>query len=146
MHSTLIMFAGRLLLACIALTQATVIGAHIEIGPMLGHVGSDEARIWIKSSQTASLSAVVSTQADLSDARRVDGPVLGYQTDNNGHVQINHLAPSTQYYYNILLDGQPSLTAPYPSFKTAPEHGEPTHLRFAFGSCVGHVGQLSAAA
>jgi len=146
MHSTLIMSAGRLLLACIALTQITAFAAHIEIGPMLGHVGSDEARIWIKSSQTARLSAMVSTRADLSDARRVDGPVLGYQSDNNGHVQINHLQSSTRYYYNILLDGEPSLTAPYPSFETAPEHGEPTHLRFAFGSCVGHFGQLSAAA
>ena len=146
MYSNLFMSASRLLLACVVLSSSAAFGAHIEIGPMLGHVGSDEARIWVKSSHTARLSALVGTRADLSDARRIDGPVLDYSTDNNGHVRVHHLKPSTRYYYNILLDGEQGLSAPYPSFETAPQHGESTHLRFAFGSCVGHVGQLSAAA
>ena len=137
---------GYLALGFICMSPLLQASAHIELGPMVGHVGSHEARIWVKSSQKARLSVLVSDQSSLVHARRIDGPSLSEVTDHNGHISVPHLNPSTRYYYNLLLDGESSLAAPFPFFDTAPEPSESTHLRFAFGSCVGHEGRLAAAA
>ncbi|MBT5927813.1 MAG: hypothetical protein HOH33_14470 [Verrucomicrobia bacterium] len=139
-------FLGTLALGLVFLTQSIQGNSYVELGPMLGHVGSHEARIWVKASQTARLSVKVGVDASLEKARLVDGPALTDMTDHNGHIQVAELNPSTRYYYNVLLDGKPCLAAPYPSFETAPLKSEVTRLRFAFGSCVGHEGVLASAA
>lgn len=116
---------------------------YVDLGPMLGHVGPDEARIWVKSSGRARLSVRV---GEGEDARVVEGPELVEESAFMGHVRLDGLRPSTRYAYTVLLDGKPALSRPYPSFVTAPPEGAKGKLRFAFSSCVGKEGVASAAA
>jgi len=114
--------------------------AYLELAPMLGHVSSTDARIWVQSAQPAKLSVRVSTRPDLSGARTVRGPKLEAAAGLMGHIVVSNLEPATRYYYSVLLDGKPAMLRPYPSFITAPHEGEPGRVRVAFTSCVGYHG------
>lgn len=119
---------------------------YIDQGPMVGHVEPNSARIWVRATGEAPLALRIGKQADLGDGRTVAGPRLQAGADFAGHVAVADLEPSTRYYYAPLLDGQPSVTRPYPSFVTAPPASAPLKMRFAFGSCVGRRAADPAAA
>jgi alkaline phosphatase D len=119
--------------------------AYLELGPMVGHTGPEEARIWAKASQAARLAVSIGTAPDLSDARVVHGPALAADSDFMGHVRIEGLKPQTKYFYSVVLDGERAMARPYPSFSTAPAIGTPGKTRVAFSSCVGRSGFLTAA-
>jgi alkaline phosphatase D len=128
-------------------SQAVVLPAHgvfLDLGPLLGHVGPTEARLWAKASERASLAVRIGLKEDLSDGWEVKGPSLEASTDFMGQVRVTDLLAASRYYYCILLNGQPAMSQPYPSFMTAPA-AERGHLRFGFGSCVGYNGFDSAA-
>lgn len=121
---------------------------HIELGPMVGHVGPDEASFWLKASGEAEASVVVGRRSDLSDASPIAGnrQRLTESAAHMGTVQVAGLEPATRYYYAIALDGERQTMPPYPSFQTAPASGEAARLRIAFSSCAGREGADSAAA
>src|SRR5439155_2063228 len=119
-------------------------GAFMELGPLLGHVGPGEARLWAKASGPALLSLQIGPKPDLLESRNIKGPSLEAATDFVGQVQVTGLQPARRYYYAVLLNGKSAMAAPYPSFVTAPA-GDRGHVRFAFGSCVGYNGFDSAA-
>jgi len=118
--------------------------AFLELGPLLGHVGPKEAKLWAKASAEASLSLRIGLKEDLSDGRDVKGPRLENSSDFMGQVAVTGLEPSHRYYYCVLLDEKPAMIRPYPAFSTAPD-GERGHIRFAFASCVGYEAFDSAA-
>ena len=119
--------------------------AYLQLAPMLGHTGPTEARIWVKATGAAKLGVRVSERADLAEAREVDGPELQAASAFTGVVVIPGLQAETPYFYTVLLDGQPALARPWPTFTTAPADGAKGKLRFAFGSCVGKEPWLDAA-
>ena len=118
---------------------------YIELGPMLGHISAQDARIWIKATGPAKLTVRVGETADLRDAREIDGPALVESGAFTGHVLVPELKAASRYYYAVLLDGSPANARPWPSFVTAPERETRGRLRFAFGSCAGKEGWLDAA-
>jgi alkaline phosphatase D len=118
---------------------------YLMLGPMIGHSGPRDTRIWAKASQAARLSVRVGTDATLTRGQEIDGPSLAADSDFMGHVHIDGLAPSTTYHYTVLLNGQSAMARPYPSFTTAPETGTAGKTRVAFSSCVGRSGFMTAA-
>jgi len=118
-------------------------GTFLELGPLLGHVNVDEARVWAKAAGPAELGVRIGLKDDLSDGWTVKGPRLDAATDFMGQAHVTKLRPAQRYYYCILLDGKAALPRPYPAFLTA-STAERGHLRFAFGSCVGYNGSDSA--
>lgn len=118
---------------------------YLQLWPMLGHVSATEARIWVKATGQAKVAVRVNTTADLREAREVAGPTLTGESDFAGTVVVPGLEPATRYFYNVLIDGQPAMTRPWPSFGTAPADGARGKLRFAFASCVGKEPWLDAA-
>jgi alkaline phosphatase D len=124
---------------------ATHAGAWIEYGTLIGHTGPTDTRIWLKSSGAAVVSVRVGENEDLSNSRLVEGPELQADTDYAGHVLVTGLEPSRRYFYSVLLDRQPAMVRPYPSFRTAPAPGESGRIRFAFTSCLGRDGFLPGA-
>ncbi len=110
------------------------------LGPMLGNVSSTQAMIWGRASGPAQLAVRVGPRDDLTNARQVNGPKLVAESGFMGTTTVAGLEPSRRYYYCLLLDGQPAMLPPYPSFTTPPPEGTPGHLRFAFVSCVGYHG------
>ncbi len=119
--------------------------AYLELAPMLGHIGPNEARIWVKATGVAKLAVRLSEQADLAEGREVAGPELKEASAFTGVVVLSGLKADTRYFYTVLLDGQPALARPWPAFTTAPADGAKGKLRFAFGSCVGKEPWLDAA-
>lgn len=132
-------------LVAAAVVKAATLAPYLDLGPMLGHVGPDEARLWIRASAPARASVTIATTPDLSDARTIEGPAIGTETDLNGILKIAGLTPSTTYYYRVELDGAPAMLPPYRRFITAPPPGAPGKQRIAFSSCVGREGALTAA-
>ena len=118
---------------------------YLQLAPMLGHVSAGDARIWVKATGAAKWSVRVSDRADLVDARTVDGPELVEASAFSGVALIAALKPGTRYFYSVLLDGNPAISRPWPSFTTAPADGAKGRVRFAFGSCVGKEAWLDAA-
>lgn len=142
MKTSLLLLAG--LLAFAELSGQTS-SPYLALGPMIGHTGPGDTRIWAKASQAALLGIRIGTDADLSNARLIAGPALGPESDFMGHVLINGLQPETTYHYAVVLDGESAMVRPYPSFTTAPELGAAGRTRIAFSSCVGRSGVLTAA-
>ncbi len=140
MHPSILAF---LFLASSALAAIPVIPpaqpgpAYLQLAPMLGHVGPNEARIWVKATGGARVAVRVSESADLAGAREVAGPELQPETFFTATVVVPGLKAGTRYFYTVLLDGQPALARPWPAFTTAPADGARGKLRFAFGSCAG---------
>ena len=132
--------------ALVPVAHHAVVETFLELGPLLGHVGPTEAKLWAKASGGARLGVRVGEQADLSDARDIEGAALESSCDFMGQMTLKELQPSQRYHYCILLDGRPAMVRPYPSFTTAPAAGEAGRVRFAFVSCVGYKGFDSAGA
>lgn len=120
--------------------------AFLHAGPMIGHVTATTARLWAKGSNQGELAFKVGKSPDLSDGRTVPAAALVELSSFTGQAEVQGLEPASTYYYTPLLDGAPALSRPYPSFTTAPAGDHRGRLRFAFGSCVGRRGYVSAAA
>jgi alkaline phosphatase D len=132
--------------AALILASSLQAGPHLELGPMVGHAGPDQVKIWIKASGAAPWAIRFGEKEDLSDARHVPGPRLEEATEFMGHITITELEPDRRYYYTVMVGDETALARPFPSFNTAPELGAPNQVRFAFVSCLGRNGFESAAA
>lgn len=113
---------------------------------MLGHVGSDEARIWVKTSGDARVTVEYSEEPTARRPRRERGLRTTAENDHAGTVILRNLRPGTRYHYRVRLDGEIATVRPYPTFETAPLAEDEKRFRFGFGSCVGKAGFLDAAA
>ena len=118
---------------------------YLQLAPMLGHVTSGDARIWIKATGAAKWSVRFGEQADFGTTREIEGAALAEASAFTGVALLSGLKPGTRYFYSVLLDGQPATSRPWPSFVTAPPDGAKGRVRFAFGSCVGKEPWLDAA-
>ncbi len=110
--------------------------AYLQAGPMLGHVGSDHAHMWIRSTAAAGWKIVLFEQ---ETSREIEGAALHADTGLTGITVISGLKPGTSYSYQIVLDGREQLPLPLPSFTTAPGQDHACRQRIVFGSCVGHT-------
>lgn len=120
--------------------------AFLHAGPLIGHVTDHTARLWAKGSNQGRLAFKIGRQADLADGRVIEAPAMVEDASFTGQVQVDDLAPATRYHYVPLMDGEPAMARPYPSFVTAPSADHRGSLRVAFGSCVGRRGHHAAAA
>ncbi len=99
---------------------------NISHGPVLGAVGSDYVRVWIRTKEPTKFAVVYSTQVPLTrESEKVWGETL-QENDNTGHVVIHGLKANTKYYYGILIDNdlvdiRMDYEDPWPFFKTLPD-------------------------
>ena len=132
---------------CSVLFATSALGApFVDLGPMLGHVGTDTARVWVLGSEPAEASVVYSKGPDLSDRRLTAAVELTTKNHLMSILSIENLETAQRYFYAISLDGKIVTPQPYPSFTTAPQTGSPTRQRIVFTSCLGYTGGASAAA
>ena len=104
---------------------------------MLGHVGPNEARLWIRATAPTAWSVQFGESATLENAREIQGPSLVADSANTGTAVLDGLNPGTRYFYRVLIEGRPQQVAPLPSFVTPHAVGTKERIRIAFGSCVG---------
>lgn len=113
--------------------------ATLTGGPMLGHVTSRTASLWLQTDGEAEARIEYWPELDAA-ARSLSQPVrLGAATDHSGLVQLVDLRPNTRYRYAIFLDGAHALEGEYLLFRTQPLwkwRGPPPDYTVYMGSCA----------
>ena len=103
----------------------------VHAGPMIGHVSSSEANIWIRTKNGSNIEAVAKQGGK--------GKPLATIKDRGSGFQIIHfeaLQPAKDTVVNIRVSRAGSATETVSvRFKTAPLPGETGSVRIAFGSC-----------
>ncbi len=112
---------------------ATIWEDMLTVGPLLGAVDHQTARIWYRTDATRAVRLRIAT----SEGALTTAPVLHYgypkaEDDFTEVVTLSGLGPDQTWYYDLEIDGKRSRAW---SFRTAPAPGEPRRRRFAFGSC-----------
>jgi len=102
-------------------------------GPMLGRVTANSASFWVRTAEESPVRAVVSTSPGLEGAIHSTTGATRSEQEFTCIVRVDGLEPDTTYYYDILVDGRPSLERNLPSFKTYPLKGERKRFQVAFG-------------
>ena len=107
-------------------------------GPMVGAVTDTDAKIWVRTSGAFTVSVVYDVTPDFSSAKQTEPVMVEKANDYTEVITISDLEPSTEYFYEIRVDGIKDryLKKLKPlRFETAPSAGEAADLRIAFGSC-----------
>ena len=128
-------------LLAFSLLATNLFSREVQTGPMVGHVGPQEARIWGQATSESLLGVHI-------DGRYISGPKLTAASGFMGHVKVCGLKPNTAYDYQVLLNGKPA-KGKFPTqgtLSTAPVDGQSGKVRIAFSSCFGREGKVSEAA
>lgn len=103
----------------------------LQSGPMIGHVGAEEARIWIRLKQNAVVSASLRQGERAFSPARIELLGEGFQV-----LHFQSLAPATEtaVQLEVTRDGAAMETASV-AFRTAPLPSPTGKVCIAFGSC-----------
>ncbi|MHC4916876.1 MAG: alkaline phosphatase D family protein [Planctomycetota bacterium] len=97
-------------------------------GPMLGCVGPDGARVWLRTVRPAKVEVQVGGKSY--------GPISSTaETGLTAIVPVTGLKPGTSHPYRVLVDGKPIAVPEGAAITTTPGKAEPAKVRIAFGSC-----------
>jgi hypothetical protein len=98
------------------------------LGPLLRHVGSSDATVWVETDAPCKVEVVVGGSSHRS-------PTFGVEGHHYTLVRITDLEPDSSYEYTIKLDGEevwPEYDFPTSTIRTIAPDG---NLTLAFGSC-----------
>lgn len=108
-------------------------------GPLLGCLTDSSARFWVRTLDELPVQIVVSTSHDLS--RPIESSVIASDADRDftAVVEVTGLQAGTEYFHDVVVDGETNLGPHFPTFRTYPPPG--THGRFhvAFGGGASFV-------
>ena len=115
-------FAWALLLASAAAGAGQVapeIDVYVSHGPVLGRLEADSIGVWARTSRPGRFHVRYGLSADALDARSTVATST-LEDDNTAWVSLPDLQPDTQYYYQVVVDGDGSYTTPVFPFRTNP--------------------------
>ncbi|WP_338020247.1 alkaline phosphatase D family protein [Rhodopirellula sp. P2] len=95
-------------------------------GPMLGCVTDHSARIWVRTTEAASVQVVM-------DGGASKVVTTSAEMDFTALLDLDGLQPATDYTYDVLVDGQSVFPDQKPTFQTYPSKGEKATFSVAFG-------------
>jgi alkaline phosphatase D len=107
-------------------------------GPMVGAVTDHDAKIWVRTSGSFEVVIVYDTSPEFPSPSQTEAVTTEKADDYTTVITIPGLEPSTEYFYEMRVDGIKDryLKKLKPlSFRTAPSPGAAADLRIAFGSC-----------
>jgi alkaline phosphatase D len=107
-------------------------------GPMVGAVSDRDARIWMRLTGEHSVTVEYGVDPELTDFETCEPIVARKANDYVVVALLQNLAPATQYFYRIKVNGNPDkYLETYPPFRlrTTPPAGAGENFRVAFGSC-----------
>jgi alkaline phosphatase D len=107
-------------------------------GPMLGDLTDNSVRIWLRTAEESEVYVMAGTTEDLSDAVQSNTTQSQKADDYTARVNLDGLKSSTNYYYNVFIDGQAAFDKELPSFKTYPGKVK-AQFSIAFGGGAGYV-------
>ncbi len=116
---------------------ARAYGNELIHGPLLGSVTDTSARFWARTVHQSSLRVLIATSDDMTNPTYSETTSTVDANDFTGIVEHQNLAPDTQYYYQIELNGE--IDNQIYSFKTFPSQGQPAQFSIGFGGCAGYT-------
>jgi alkaline phosphatase D len=108
-------------------------------GPMLGNVTEHSVSIWLRTAKATQVCVVSSRSADMSNPTYSPAVTTAPATDFTAVVTVDGLEPSTDYYYQVEIDGHLCETHPPLRMRTFPSQNQPAKFRFVFGGGAGYV-------
>jgi alkaline phosphatase D len=111
-------------------------------GPMLGCVTDRGAKVWVRTVDEVPICVVASTSRNLEDTKHLQSSAATTSRadrDYTAVAEIDGLQADTTYYYDVLVDGKPTLKPDYPSFRTYPPAGGMAQFNVAFGGGASFV-------
>jgi alkaline phosphatase D len=114
--------------------------SSITHGPVLGAITDKSVKIWVRSSRGGELSVRVWPTSQPSETRCSDPVQAIPNLDNTAVVLLSDLEPATMYAYQVSFraSGEACVvtSAEAWSFRTLPEAGRPSRIRFVVGADV----------
>ena len=112
---------------------------NIIHGPMLGQVTDRSAGFWVRTAYEVKIQVRVSKNKSMKDAVNSDVVQSDATKDFTAIVNVNNLEPATQYYYEVIVNGNVSDQTEIYSFTTFPKANVSTKFKVVFGGCAGYV-------
>lgn len=117
----------------------SALAAQISAGPMLGHVTTRTAEIWLQTDAAAEV-GIEYWPMDAPQQRQ-RGPTLRLDatTDHAAHIRLIGLQPGTAYAYQLYLDAAPAMSGGNLAFETQKpwqKWGSPADFTLYLGSCA----------
>ncbi len=153
---TSIRFASRYmtallcLLSCLLGPKIPTIHAaertHVAPRVASGDITVDRAIIWGQTDEVAEMEVEYAVDSEFVNARRVKGVRVNESSDFAGHIELQELAPATQYFYRVSFRADNELQADVRmayttgTFRTAPLPASPATVRFVFSGDLGGQG------
>src|SRR5215212_519235 len=103
---------------------------NLILGPLLRHVGSSDATVWVETDSACEVEVMVGESSHRSPTFTVEG-------HHYALVRVTDLAPGSSHEYSVRLDGEmvwpePGYDFPAPTIRTVSPDDE---LTLSFGSC-----------
>jgi alkaline phosphatase D len=114
---------------------------NLEIihGPMLGRVTDHGASFWVRTADVVTIQVRLSKYKSMTNVINSDVVKSDDRKDYTAIVTVDNLEPSTQYFYEVLINGKiPDQTVIY-SFDTFPRVNVSTTFKIVFGGCAGYT-------
>jgi alkaline phosphatase D len=106
-------------------------------GPMLGCLTDRSARFWVRTAGEVPVRVLVSTSKDLARPIKSATVASNAESDYTAIAKVDGLNSDTRYYYDVLVNGKPTLGPTYPSFRTYVARGKKSQFDVAFGGGAG---------
>lgn len=129
----------RLASVLIGCSIAPALAVQITGGPMLGHITSRTAEIWVQTDAAAELRIEYWPAERPQLRQRGPSARLDAASDFAARLSLVGLQPGTRYAYQVHLDGEPALPDSHLTFATQrPWQGRapPADFSFYLGSCA----------
>lgn len=124
----IIMFLG--MITGIYIVGETAEAAYMTHGPVVGGVSAKKAKVFLRTDQGASVKIQYGTAPNLLNSLMTVTFQTSSEKDFTKIIPLSGLSPKTTYYLNVLVDGVPQFSPPYPSFKTFPATTDPRRFKF----------------
>lgn len=99
-------------------------------GPVVGGVTASEAKVFIRTSQVAGVLLRYGTDPNLRISSVTETVTTDAASDFTKIIPLTELAAETTYYLDVLVDGVPQFSSPYPFFTTFPPNGSARDFSF----------------
>jgi alkaline phosphatase D len=120
-------------------TFAAPFNLEIIHGPMVGRVTDREASFWVRTANVATIQIRLSKNKSMTNAINSDVVKSDEAKDYTAIAKVENLEPSTQYFYEVLINGKVSDQTAIYSFGTFPKANASTTFKVVFGGCAGYT-------
>lgn len=108
-------------------------------GPMVGSATDSSARIWLRTPFETGVGIAYADNPSLLDSIRLPVHQTSKDSDLVTVFALSGLDPTTTYYYEVYVDGEPVFGEDLPAFRTFPPKGRRQSVAVGFGGGARYI-------